>query len=53
MEIYIDGQKVKLSVYEINNQIYVKLHDIMKKLNIYVKESAAKRITIDTKKAYK
>ncbi len=53
LEIYVDGQKVKLSVYEINNEIYFKLHDIMKKLNIYVKESATKGITIDTKKAYK
>ena len=53
LEIYVDGEKVKFSVYEINNEIYFKLHDIMKKLNIYVKGSAAKGITIDTKKAYK
>ena len=53
LQIYVDGTKVKYSVYEINNELYFKLQDIMKKLNIYVEGSAAKGITMNTKKAYK
>jgi len=53
LEIYVNGKKVKLSVHVIDNQIYFKLHDIMKNLNIYVEGSATKGITINTKKGYK
>lgn len=53
LEIYVDGKKVKFIGYEINNEIYFKLDDIMKKFNIYVNGSVAKGITIDTKKTYK
>jgi len=51
--LYVDGKKVKYSVYKINDEIYFKLNDMMKILNINVIGSAAKGITIDTKKDYK
>jgi len=51
--IYLDGEKVDLTAYLINDNNYFKLRDIMKLFDVYVGyDEKTDTITIDTSKGY-
>lgn len=49
IEIFINGEKVSFTAYKIAGDLYFKLNDVMKKLNIAAKISGKIAITINTK----
>ena len=51
--IYLDGEKVDLTAYLINDNNYFKLRDIMKLFDVYIGyDEETGTITIDTSKSY-